>query len=272
MRMHIHHGRLYLGLLGLTALFSCEEPTDWEFRLVENSALAVEAIITDEFKTQEVLLSLSRNALNGEAAPVSDAEVRLRGGGDTLVFLPDAHVPGRYFSEQPFAAQLHTPYTLEVAWDGTTYLAGSKMVEVFPFNKPTFVAVGTDSLSIGEAAPLYSPDEQAMYEVDIYWQHLADLGPKRAKLFFYTFNTIDINELFRPPKETVAFPRGSIVVEKKYSLDPEFAAYLRALLMETEWQGGVLDEASASLPANISNGGLGFFAVCAVLSDTLVAE
>ena len=47
---------------------------------------------------------------------------------------------------------------------------------------------------------------------------------------------------------------------------------VRALLMEAEWQGGVLDEASGSLPTNISSGGLGFFAVCAVLSDTLVAQ
>ena len=42
--------------------------------------------------------------------------------------------------------------------------------------------------------------------------------------------------------------------------------------METEWQGGVYDENSASLPTNISNGGLGFFGVSAVLSDTLLAE
>ena len=51
-----------------------------------------------------------------------------------------------------------------------------------------------------------------------------------------------------------------------------FAAYLRALLMETEWQGGAFDEASANLPTNITNGGLGYFAVCGVLADTLVAE
>lgn len=259
-------------LLALLALFSCEEATDWEFRPGENGALAVEAVITDEFKIQEVLLSLSRDGLNGEVEPASGAEVRLWNGRDTIGLREDAGGPGRYFSEQPFAAQLHIPYTLEIRWDGTTYLAGSKMVEVFPFSRPPFVAAGTDSLAMGEVAPLYSPDEQAMYEVDIYWPGLVNSGLPQAKIFFYTFNTIDINELFRPPKETVAFPRGSTVIVKKHSLDPEFAAYLRALLMETEWQGGILDEASASLPTNISNGGLGFFAVCAVLSDTLVAE
>ena len=83
---------------------------------------------------------------------------------------------------------------------------------------------------------------------------------------------LDISEIFRPPKATVVFPRGSVVFRQKYSLHPSFATYLRALLMETEWQGGVFDEASSSLPTNISNGGLGFFAVCAVLSEVVVAE
>ena len=258
-----------LPLLALLALLSCEEPTEWEFRPVKGQALAVEAIITDEFKTQEIRLSLSRTSLNGEPEPASDAEVKFWGEEDTIAFRADVNDPGRYFSERAFSAQQPISYTLGISWDGTTYLAESKMVEVFPFNKPTFVAAGTDSLSFGEVAPLYSPDEQAMYEVEIYSP--GQVNPE-ARMFFYTLNTVDINELFRPPKETVAFPRGSTVAVKKYGLNPEFAAYLRALLMEAEWQGGVLDEASGSLPTNISSGGLGFFAVCAVLSDTLVAQ
>ncbi len=261
-----------LPLLMLGMLTACEEQTDWNFQSLENGALVVEAIITDEFKRQEVLLSLSTSGLNDEAPPVSSAEVRVVGEGKTFFFREDFMRPGRYVSEKIFPAQSGVVYTLEIDWNGTTYLAEAEMADILPFERMTFQPAGTDSLSIKEVAPLYLPHEQAMYEVDLFWAHLANEESARAKLFFYTFNTIDINELFRPSQETVVFPKGSIVREKKYSLHPEFAAYLRALLMETEWQGGVFDEASGSLPTNISKGGLGFFAVCAVLNKTFIAE
>ena len=140
------------------------------------------------------------------------------------------------------------------------------------FEKLTFNAVGTDSLSIDQVAPFYFPYEQAMYEVNVVWTHLVNTENAFAKMFYYTFSTLDISQLFRPGKETIAFPKGSFVVQRKYSLNPEFAAYLRSMLMETEWQGGIFDEASDSLPTNVSNGGLGFFAVCAVAQKTFVAE
>ena len=272
MMKQLRFDNYFLAFLFLGLFSSCEEQTDWNFQSLENGILVVEAIITNELKTQEVLLSISTNDLNDEVLPAVDAEVRLIGGGKTFGFQADLNHPGSYFSTQVFSARLFINYTLEIVWNGKTYLSESQMTPVLPFPKPTFKAVGIDSLSIGEVAPLYLPHEQAMYEINVDWSHLVDSEPARAKLFFYTLKTIDISELFRPDKASVAFPKGSLLTEKKYGLNPEFAAYLRALLMETEWQGGVFDEASGSLPTNISNGALGFFAICAVRSNTFVAE
>jgi hypothetical protein len=194
-------------------------------------------------------------------------------GQNSLNFFEDQNEAGKYLSEQPFAAQLNQTYHLEIQWNGQTYHAENEMVPVYPFNKMTFNAYGQkDSLTIGEVAPFYSPNEQAMYEINIDWSHLTNSDSSSAKLFFYTFNTIDASELFRPEKETIVFPKGSIVIEKKHSLNDDFAAFYRALAMETDWQGGVYDENSASLPTNISNGAVGFFGVSAVLVDTLIAE
>lgn len=262
-----------LSIVILLGAFGCEEQTDWTFHPQENGALVVEALITDEFKTQELRLSLSYSELNGEPEPASGASVNVSDGQSIFQFTEDPGDPGKYTSQQAFAAQTGKTYTMEIQWNGQFYQAENEMVAVLPFNKITFSAYGqTDSLTLGEVAPLYSPDEQAMYEINIDWSHLSGTEPNRAKLFFYTFSTVDVNELFKPPKETVAFPKGSIVIEKKHSLNDEFAAFYRALAMETDWQGGVYDENSASLPTNVSNGGLGFFGVSAVLSDTLVAE
>lgn len=263
---------IFLISILITAL-SCEEKIDWDFKPNANDALVVEAIITNELKTQEVRLSLSQNDLNGIPLPVSGAEVKVSDGQNSLNFFEDIFEAGNYLSLIPFRAQIGKTYTVEIQWNGQSYNAENEMIQVYPFNKPTFSPYGnTDSLTIGNVAPLYSPNEQAMYEINIDWSHLSNTEPNHAKLFFYTFSTVDISELFPPEKEIVVFPKGSIVIEKKHSLNDDFAAFYRALALETDWQGGVYDENSSSLPTNVSNGAVGFFGASAVLSDTLIAE
>ncbi|MCB9283862.1 MAG: DUF4249 family protein [Lewinellaceae bacterium] len=261
----------FLGISLLSLFSGCEAPVDWTFHPGENGELAVEAIITNEVRRQEIRLSRTYDDLNGDPSPVVGASVQVSGAGETYTFTESSSLPGVYISTEAFAAQLFTPYTLQIQWEGQTYEAQNSMVQVVPFQPLTFLPVGnTDSLrTIGSEPSLFSPHEQAMYEVDIDWRHLVGSDSARARVYYYTFNTIDVSELFRPPKETVYFPKGSVVTISKFSLDPEFAAFCRALVMETEWQGGVFDEASSSLPTNISNGGHGFFGVSAVLRDTV---
>jgi hypothetical protein len=261
------------GILITLLIFSCEEATDWEFKNSQNGALVVDAIITNELKTQVVFLSLSYNELNGEPEPITNAQVLITDGTNSASFFSDPEDPGKYISAIPFAAELNVEYSLEIFWEDEVYFSKSKMTEVQPFAPVTFSpADSLGFMTIRDLPSLYSPFEQAMHEIDIYWFPVNTGDSPDAKLFFYTFTTVDISSIFRPEKERIVFPEQSILIQKKYSLDSAFAAYLRALLMETEWQGGVFDEASASLPTNISNGGLGFFAVCQVLADTLEAE
>lgn len=256
--------------LAFFLFFGCETAVDWDFKPQDNGELAIEAILTNELKKQEVMLSLTYSDLNGEPLPATGAQVRVTGAGETHFFTEDPTGPGRYVSQEVFAAQLFTPYFLEIEWEGETYEAMSQSVQVLPFQPLSFAPYGaTDSVVIANAPDLFSPHEQALYEIDIDWSHLIPGDSSRAKLFYYTFNTVDVSELFRPPIETLPIPRGSVVIQSKYSLDPGFAAYIRALAMENEWQGGVFDEASASLPTNVSNGGHGYFGVCAVVRDTL---
>ena len=259
---------LFLSML----LLSCEEAVDWEFQSGDNGQLVVEAIITNEFKVQTVRLSRSYNELNGPVPPVSGAYVGLREGAQTFPFSEISDQPGTYHSDQAFATELNKTYQLIILWEDQTYQAESEMVEVKPIPPIELDTIGQDSFIIDEVAPLYATDEQAMYELDIDWTHLIPGENNQAKLFFYTLSTVDVNGLIQPPREKVKFPKGSIIIEKKYALNDEFADYIRTFLMETDWQGGVYDENSSSLPTNISNDALGFFTVAAVVSDTLVAE
>lgn len=263
-----------IGLLFLLfSLLACEEEVPWDLSAGENGKLVVEAILTNEFKTQEIQLSQSSDTPNQAQIPISGAEVRVKVNENFVRFLEDPLQAGNYRSVQHFRTQMFVDYQLEVRWQGEVYEAESNMVNARPIPPLIFAPFGnTDSLTIGQVAPVFDVDEQAMYEIDIDWSHIVGPDSSRAKLFYYTFNTVDVNELIGPPRETVVFPKGSIVIEKKYSLNDEFANYHRALLIETQWQGGVYDEVSSALPTNISNGGLGFFAVSAVRMDTLIAR
>ena len=260
-------------VLVLTFVYSCEEITDWDFKSGDNGILAVEAIITDEFKIHEILLSLSSSSPNDLPSPATGADIVLNAGNEAFHFTEDILHPGIYKSEKAFSAKLNTDYILEILWNNTVYTAENYMVQIIPFTPVTFkTVVGTDSLTFDQVPPAFSPHEQAMYEIIVDWSGIVPAERTQAKYLFYTLSTIDVNQVFKPAKQTPIFPKGSKVIEKKYSLNNNAADYFRAVLMETEWQGGAFDEASAPVRGNINNGAFGYFGVCAVLSDTLIAQ
>lgn len=269
--MNSFHTILILILILLT--ISCEEEIDWDLHSNGNSEVVVEALITNEDINQEIRLSQSFKELNDKANPIEGAQIFLFSETDTVIFEMDPDEPGLYKTNLPYRAKNGVPYLLLISHNGMQNHAVSYMAPVLPLPEVRFRTVGSgDSVEIEEIAPLYDPFEQAMYEVDIDWRHLFPGESSRAKMFFYTFNTIDGAELVRPTRERVIIPKGSFVILKKYGLNEQFADYLRALVMETEWNGGVYDEDSSSPPTNLNGDAQGFFAVCAVRTDTIVAQ
>ncbi len=261
-------------LLSALLLAACEKSTEWALETTDAPRLVVEAILTNENRTQEILLSATYSELNGEAPAIDNAQVSVAVSGITYEFVPDPASPGRYLSEQPFALIRGLEYRLNIEWEGKTYSAASQLSAVRPIPRPAFTPVfGTDSLFLGDFIPVFSPDEQALYQIDIDWRHLADTAQlARARIYRYTFSSIDMSQLIPPPQEDVHFPRGSLLRIRKYGLNEDFAAYLRAKAIETDWSGAFFYSVSDNLPTNISNGGLGFFGACAVLEESWVAE
>ncbi len=254
-------------------LMSCEEPTDWSLEGGPKGRLVVEAIITNEHIIQEVSLSRNVQTSDQRPLPVNDAVVELHSLDEKISFFPSQEDLGLYQSERIFAARKDVMYTLQITWDDHIYSAQSQLSFVAPLESLVLGrSRGPDSLILAEVAPLYHPLQQAMHEVTIDWQHIDASPPYQARLYYYTFSTVDGSELARADVEKIYFAAGSKIVHKKFGLSDEFAAYLRSLSLETSWQGSLFDEASSSLPTNISNGALGFFSVCAVLSDTQVAQ
>lgn len=257
----------------LLAMLACEEVTDWDFQEGDNGILVVEAILTNELVQQSVKLSLSYQGLNQEPPPVVDAEVSIMANQTTFSFSRDPDRPGWYRSEQPFAILDDLPYQLQIDWQGQRYSATSELSNVAPLPDLDFLTYqNTDSLYLSSFAPIYNANQQAMYQIEVDWSHLSAERPAQAKLLFFTFSTVNSGGLIRPLADTIPFPKGSIVIARKFGLNDDFADYLRAMVLETSWRGSVFYGPAANLPTNVSGGALGFFSTCAVISDTLIAE
>ncbi len=266
----------YLPLLLLIILSSScgEEPlNDWQFKEGDLNTIVVDAILTNEHHRHRVKISKPLRNPNDIPEPVSGAAVSILLDGQSYSLIENPLRPGTYINPIIIDDQIGNTYSLKIDYEEKIYEATAKMKPVNVFGHFTFAPVpNTDSLTIKNPPALIDEFEQAMYEINIDWSHLSNTGKTRTKIFFYTFNTIDVGQIFSPPKETIQFPRGSRVLVKKYSLTSEYAAFLRALVAESQWQGGLFEESRDNLPSNISNDGLGFFSACAVLTDSLIAE
>lgn len=269
----------YFALLTISIfvfLGSCEKATDWQLNNTPLNTIVVEAMLTNEFKTQMIRLSHPVAKLNGVPQPLQQAKISVGWQNTSIYFVESDTLPGTYVSQQPFAAAVDQEYHLAVETDTLTYNASTYMVPVFPFESPAF-QFRNGMYSLAWNNPMYSPFEQAMYEALISWDHLEGYDHPDsvavAHLRHITLNTIDVSYIIFPQDtEEVFFPAGSIIVFSKYSLNDHYAAYLRAMLSETQWQGSLFESPRGNLPGNISNGGLGYFSACAVIRDTLVVE
>jgi hypothetical protein len=88
-------------------------------------------------------------------------------------------------------------------------------------------------------------------------------------MLFYTLPTLDVSEIFAPVMESISFPAGTIITERRYSLTPEHAEFLREMLLETSWTGGLFSVANSNVTTNLSEGAAGYFGACSVTSLSL---
>jgi hypothetical protein len=124
-------------------------------------------------------------------------------------------------------------------------------------------------------ANAFSTEEAAMWELLIDWsrvpgyEHLDSLE-NHARMLFYTLPTLDVSEVFAPQMQSVFFPAGANITERRYSLTPGHAEFIREMLLETNWTGGLFTVTPANVATNLSNGAFGFFGACAVTELSVV--
>lgn len=266
-------------LLLLILLVSCEEQTDWDFKKAENDFIVVDGIITNELKVQTVTIMKPVTTLNGIPEPVSGATVLVSSTLLTHTFHEDQKHPGTYLSDKAFTGIRNQTYSLLITSGTRTYSSKavlSPAVQDFVFINYQKDADDNKYRIVNSPFP-YNPSLSAMYEIQLDWSAAPGFESQnpdscRARLYYYTLPTLDVSELFAPEMEKITFPSGTVITERRYSLTDEHAAFLRAILLETTWQGGYFNTASANIPTNLSSGAVGFFGACGVAEKQETAK
>lgn len=254
-------------LFFLLCLSGCEETIDSESG-INNDLIVVEGIITNERINHRIKITRPYNIQNGEPTPVTGAVVRISDGDDTATLREVPPGSGNYFT--PLArAVFGKTYTLTILYEGKTFIASDNSVPVEPLSD-----IALQEHNRGYSLLSNSSGDIANFvDHTLNWENTPSCTTScEGKVVFYDLKTIDVNELYKPKDELFIFPENTVIIRKKYSVSPAFKAYLRAMMSETRWRGGVFDVERDNVPTNLSQGATGFFAVSTVVSDTVIAK
>jgi hypothetical protein len=269
--------RKILFLAGLIFfLQGCVKETSWTLQDDAPGKLIVDAIITDEVKTHIVKLSYPVSELNQAPKPVTGAGVLISNEDSTWQLAEYPPNSGLYCTAPSFFTRLQKNYTLLISVDGEIFTAKTTMTGGSPFRELQYARNEENNLYyVDWVANAFSTEKAAMWELLIDWsmvpgyEHLDSLD-NHARLLFYTLPTLDVSEVFAPRMQSVFFPSGTIITERRYSLTPEHAEFIREMLMETNWAGGLFTVAPANVGTNLSEGAFGFFGACAVTELSII--
>ena len=252
---------------------SCTEKIEWELKYQEENLIVVEGKITNELKSHEVKLTWPVFEMNGMPEPVTGATVQINDGRTMHNLREDRDRPGIYLTAPGFASVVNRYYQLRIRYGDLLITALTNAKPVSDFQHMRLFPVQADP-------PLYevyipNSDEPAIVRMELDWSHLPGydtLPPDKnhAMIYHYTLNSVDVNRIFSPDREHVRFPPGTIVYREKESLSGSYQEFLRGLLSETDWRGGVFDVLPGNAKTNMSTGGIGYFTAATVIRDTII--
>jgi len=269
--------RTYLGMLLMVLLTGCQEKIAWELEMENELRLVVNGKITNEARAHEVELSLPVYEINGTETPVSGAEVAIFYDDTSVVLTEDSDRPGRYLTPPDFRAVVNKIYMLGIRARGYEFHAFAQAEGVTPIEAPGYFRVSSDP----ELYEVFfrNEDVPSKLTLEMDWSHLPGYdtlseGESHAIIFGYNFDplTVDANEIFGAEQDPVRIPPGTRVRITKESLSQGYAAYLRGMLSETTWNGGLFDVKPGDPFTNLSDGALGYFAVTMVVRDSVVFD
>lgn len=266
-----------LCLIGVMILLQgCVKKTSWTLKSDLPEKLIVDAIITDEVRTQRIKLTYSVTELNQAPRPVAGAGVLISNEDSTWQLTENPANSGIYCTPPTFFARLQKNYTLLISDKGKVYTAKTIMTGGSVFRELQYLRNGDNGLFyVDWVANAFSAEKAALWELLIDWSMVPgyeqlDSLDNHARMLFYTLPTLDVSEVFAPMMQTVWFPAGTIITERRYSLTPGHAEFIREMLIETNWAGGLFPVVPANVGTNLSEGAFGYFGACAVTELSVI--
>jgi hypothetical protein len=260
----------YIFLIGI--FFSCEEKIDYDFNSEEIIRLVVEGMITNERKAHEVKLSLPVQKLNEIPQPVSGALVAISDQNNVHILQEDASNPGTYHTDNNVQGVFGKVYSLYIRIGEYEFTGSSYMVPVEPIQPVNILTCPDDeNLFYIETGNTGDP---FMMEIYYDWSSntICSGGNCKAISVEYHLNSVDVNQIFKPDQEMVCFPTGTVIKRIKYSLNDHYQSYIRAMMNETNWRGGLFDVERGNIPTNMSQGAIGYFAAATVVTDSVLFQ
>lgn len=253
----------------------CTEEIDWDLKYQEEELIVVEGKITNEAKAHEVKLSSPVYERNTTPEPLSGAVVEINDGRVIHPLIEDRSRPGTYVTAPDFAGEVGRGYQLRIRHRDKRIRAVAFMQEVLPFQFMRPYLVQQDPLLY----EVYISDENgpAIVRMELDWSHVPgyDTLPAdetHALIYHYTLGSVDVNRIFAPEREHVRFPPGTIVFREKESVSREYGEFLRGMLSETDWRGGIFDVLPGNARSNLAEGAVGYFTAGEVIRDTVVID
>ncbi len=257
-------------------LTGCVKEAGWSPDGALPDVIVVDAILTDEVKSHAVYLRYPSRELNTAPEPVTGAAVVISNEDSVWQLTESPAGSGHYLTPSWFSAKLQKSYTLIIYRNDRVYTATASMVPALAFRELSYLKDEASGLYyIDWVANAFDVADASMWEVLADWSHLpgyeeADSAKTHARLLFYTLPTLDVSEIFAPQMEKSLFPAGTIITERRYALHEKHAAFVRELLLETNWTGGLFGVMPANAGTNLSSGAIGYFAVCGVYELSLI--
>lgn len=251
---------IILSLLVCTLLQACEETTNFPLATEDSNLVVVEGILTNENISHRIKLTRPYKTQNETPEAISGAVITLKADNETYILTESPVASGEYYTPQ-MRAVTGRVYTLTIAYNGKEYTAHDSAVPVEALDAIQYKKAG-DQYEL-----IFNPSGQ---DPNFIEYTIVENNTAAGRLVYYDLKTIDVNEIYKPDKEDYTFPAGATVIRKKYSVSTVYRAFLRSMLSETEWRGGVFDVQRDNVSTNLSEGAVGFFAVSTVVADTTV--
>jgi hypothetical protein len=260
-------------LIASLILISCDKQVDWDLKYQEVDLLVVEGKITNEAGPHEIRISKPLYVMNGSPEPVSVAEVEINDGDSIHVLSEDPERAGIYLTPTGFTGELNHYYQLRIRYGSKRISAVTHMVAVTDFQRMHVFPVQEDPPLL--SAVITDSDVPAIVRIELDWSHVPGYenephSATHAVVYHYTLNGVDVNKLFKPEQEQVRFPPGTRVFREKESVNVWYGEFLRGVLSETDWRGGMFDVLPGNARTNMHGDAIGFFTAAEVIRDTLV--